>query len=62
MIFALHSQRLLEEYISLISMLYQNQRTSVNRNSEFPVERGVKQGYIFNVILFNCVVDIVFDE
>ena len=56
------SRGLPESYISLISILYGNQRASVNRSSEFPVQRGVKQGDTLSAILFNCVLDIAFDD
>ena len=36
--------------------------TSVNGNSKFPIQRGVKQGNIISAILFNCVLDVAFDE
>ena len=47
---ALRSRRLPEEYISLISILYGSQRASVNRSSEFPVQRGVKKGDTLSAI------------
>lgn len=56
------SRGFLEEYLSLISMLYGIQRASVNRSSEFLVQRGVKQGNILSAVIFNCVLDIAFDE
>ena len=59
---ALRSRGLPEEYISLISILYGNQRASMNHSSEFPVQRGVKQGDTLSAILFNCVLDIAFEE
>ena len=58
----LRSRRLPEEYISLISILYGNQRASMNRSSEFPVQRGVKKRYTLSAILFNCALDIALDE
>ena len=63
---ALRSRRLPKEYIyiyiSLISILYGNQRASVNHSSEFSVQRGVKQGDTLSSIIFNCVLDIAFEE
>ena len=49
-------------YISLISILYRNQRASVNHSSEFSVQRGVKQGDTLSAILFNYVLDIAVEE
>ena len=62
MVRALRSRKLPQEYISLISVLYGNQRTSVNRSSEFLVQRGVKQGDTLSALCCNCVLDIAFDE
>ena len=59
---ALRSRGLPEEYISLISILYGNQRASVNRSSEFPVQRIMNQRDTLSAILFNSVLDIAFDE
>ena len=35
---------------------------NVNHSSEFPVQRRVKQGDIISAIIFNCVLDIAFEE
>ena len=58
---ALRSRGLPEEYVSLLSVLYSNQKASVNGSSEFKIQRGVKQGDPFSAILFNCILHIVFD-
>ena len=52
----------LKQYVALLLMLYANQMASVNGSSKFQVQRGVKQGDILSAILFNCVLDVVFDE
>ena len=62
MVRALSSRGLPEEYSSLISMLYENQRPSINRSWEIPVQRRVEQGCTLSIIIFNCVLDIAFDE
>ena len=58
---ALRSRGLPEEYVSLLSVLYSNQKASVNRSSEFKIQRHVKQGDPLSVILFNCILDTTFD-
>ena len=59
---ALRSRGFPEAYVALLSMLYANQMASVNGSSNFPIQRGVKQGDILSAILFNCVLDVAFDE
>ena len=58
---ALRSRGLPEEYVSLLSVLYSNQKASVNGSSEFKIQRGVKQGDPLSAILFNCILDTAFD-
>ena len=49
-------------YISLSQLLYQDQHGRVNDSQQFPIERGVKQGDVLSAILFNCVIDVVFES
>ena len=58
---SLRSKGLPDAYISLLSMMYTNQKASANGSSKFPIQRGVKQGDTLSAILFNCVLDIAFD-
>ena len=58
---ALRSRHLPEEYVALLSLLYSNQKASVNHSSEFPVQQGVKQGDTLSAIFFNCILDMAFD-
>ena len=41
-----------EEYVTLLKLLYIDQRGSVNGSASFPILRGVKQGDILSAILF----------
>ena len=59
---ALRSRGLPEVYLTLLFLVYTNQMASINGSSNVSVQRGVKQGDTFSAILFNCVLDIVFDE
>ena len=59
---ALRSRGLPESYVSLLFLLYADQMASVNGSSKFPIQREVKQGDTFGAILFNCVLDVAFDE
>ena len=47
--------------MALLFVFYSNQKASVNHSTEFPVQRGVKQGDTLSAILFNCVLDMAFD-
>ena len=58
---SLRSKGLPDAYISLLSVMYTNQKASANGSSKFPIQRGVKQGDTLSAILFNCVLDIAFD-
>ena len=58
---ALRSRELPDVYISLLSILYKNQKASVNGSSKFPIQKGFKQGDTLSAILFNCVLDFAFD-
>ena len=49
-------------YVALIFLLYANQMASVNVSSKFRGQQGVKQGDTLTAILFNCVLDVAFDE
>ena len=57
---ALRSRHLPEEYVAFLFSLYINQKTHVNHSSQFPVQRGIKQGDILSAILFNCILDMAF--
>ena len=59
---ALRSKGLPDAYISLLYLLNANQSGTVNGSSIFPIQRGVKQGDTLNAILFNCILDLAFDE
>ena len=58
---SLRSKGLPEEYISLLTILYADQKGVVNHSSEFLIQRGVKQGDTLSAILFNCILDMAFD-
>jgi hypothetical protein len=59
---ALHQHGVPIEYIELLRLLYKNQVGSVNESRPSSNERCVKQGDALCAILFNCVVDIVFER
>ena len=58
---SLRSKGLPEEYISLLTILYADQKGVVNHTSEFLIQRGVTQGDTLSAILFNCILDMAFD-
>ena len=58
---ALRSRELPQEHASLLSISYTNQEVSINRSSEFKIQRHVKQDDTLSVILCNCVLDVIFD-
>ena len=49
-------------YITLLQKLYQNQHGIVNGSKGFRIERGVKQGDVLSGIIFNCVLDVAFEN
>ena len=49
-------------YIELLKILYCNQTGSANGSREFDILSGVKQGDVLSAIIFNCVLDIAFDN
>ena len=55
---ALRSRGLPEVYVALLFLLYANQMTSVDGSSKFSVQRRDT----FGALLFNCVVDVAFDD
>ena len=57
----LRSTRLSDEYIFLLSLLHIHQSESVNRSSAFAIRRIIKHDDTFNAILFNYVLDTIFD-
>ena len=58
---ALRSNGLPDEYVSLLFLLHANQPGTVNRNSAFPIQQGVKQCDSLSAMLFNCVSHTAFD-
>lgn len=49
-------------YILLLQVLYANQTGSIKESRSFSIQRGVKQGDILSSILFNCALDVVFED
>lgn len=49
-------------YITILQKLYQHQTGAVNGSRHFSIKRGVKQGDVLSAIIFNCVLDIVFEN
>ena len=49
-------------YIALLQRLYRNQSGAVNESRHFKIQRGVKQGDVLSAIIFNCVLDIAFEN
>ena len=49
-------------YIALLQKLYQNQHGVVDGSKKFRIERGVKQGDVLSAIIFNCVLDVAFEN
>ena len=58
---SLRSKGLPDAYISLLSVMYTNQKASANGSSTFPIQRDIKQRDTLSAILFNCILDIAFD-
>ena len=50
------------QYIHLLQLLYQNQKGRVGESRVFDIMCGVKQGDVLSAALFNCVIDIVFED
>ena len=59
---ALRDHGVEESYISLIARLYEGQTGTVHDSKDFKISRGVKQGDVLSVIIFNCVLDIAFEK
>ena len=59
---ALAKHGLDEGYIILIRLLYANQTASINGSCLFDIKSGVKQGDPLSTILFNTILDIVFER
>ena len=49
-------------YTILLQSLYSNQIGTGGESSPFKILRGVKQGDILSSIIFNCVLDIAFED
>ena len=49
-------------YIALLQRLYKNKSGAVNESRHFKILRGVKQGDVLSAIIFNCVLDIAFEN
>ena len=47
---------------ALLQLLYQDQTGSVHGSMIFDIVRGVKQGDVLSTILFNCVLDVAFEN
>ena len=59
---ALRDQNVPEGYIQLLNLLYQNQTGSVNGSKLFSILRGVKQGDVISLMLFNAGIEKAFRE
>lgn len=51
-----------EGYICLLQLLYQSHQGSILDSDRFTVQRGLKQGDVLSVVIFNCVLDMAFDR
>ena len=49
-------------YITILRLLYRGQTGSTNGSKYVDITRDVKQGDVLSAILFNCVMDIVFER
>ena len=49
-------------YIALLQKLYSSQTGSIGNSKVFDILCGVKQGDILSALLFNCVLDIAFED
>lgn len=59
---ALRNHGISEPYVQLLQALYSHQYATVHDSSHFPIFRGVKQGDIISPLLFNCALQIVFEN
>ena len=59
---ALGSHGIDPSYIALLKILYHGQKGSVHESAFFDILRGVKQGDVLSAILFNCALDVAFEE
>ena len=50
------------QYIHLLQLLYRNQSGSVGSSRHFQILRGVRQGDVLSAIIFNCVIDVAFED
>ena len=62
LLFSLGYHGLDPAYIALLQRLYKHQTGVVNESRHFQIQRGVKQGDVLSAILFNCVLDIAFEN
>jgi hypothetical protein len=56
---ALREQGVPDAYIELLSILYRNQKGTVDGKTFFDIQRGVKQGDVLSAMLFNAGIEIV---
>ena len=49
-------------YIELLKGLYSGQSGSANGSRKFDISRGVRQGCVLSAIIFNCVLDVAFEN
>ena len=59
---ALRQYGLHELHLNLAAALYANQKATVERSSKFIIERGVKQGDIISLLMFNIALQLAFDR
>ena len=57
---ALREQGVPDAYIQLLSILYQNQKGTVDGKMFFDIQRGVKQGDVLSAMFLNAGIEIVF--
>ena len=57
---ALREQGVPDGYIQLLSILYQNQKGTIDGKLFFDIQRGVKQGDVLSAMFFNAAIEIVF--
>ena len=59
---ALQDHNIPDAYVELLQRLYHNQTGSVHDSAHSNIKRGVRQDDVLSSILFNCVIDIVFEN